>query len=98
MLLLLPDAPPVPVNGHGRMEVHEAVSSCLASVLQGAHLQTTPEQLFAQLHDVVAYVTWAVVEKCIADASGEFSSGSPSTDASIRRLADAAISAISWHG
>jgi hypothetical protein len=98
LLLLLPKEPPVSISGMGRLEIHEAVSRSLGSVLERTEEATSPEDLLKQLHTVVAYTTWPRISECLTEARRAFTSGSPSIDASIGRLTDAALGALTWHG
>lgn len=99
LLLVLPAAPPVAVKGHGRVEIDKAVANFLEPVrLRCEHEFPEVEMLLRDVSSVIAYTTWPALVDAITAGLSEFSSGDASFDASVKRVATAALSAINWHG
>ncbi len=99
LLLVLSSPPPVSVRGHGKLSVHEAVTKWLEPVLEKAQGEFPPlADIVVRIDSVIAYTTWQRIADAVAAGRGAFSSGDASVDASVSRLADAALQAIDWHG
>jgi hypothetical protein len=99
LLLVLPENPPVAVSGYGRLEIREAIANSLTLVLLRCdHAFQPPEELLSDVSSVVAHTTWTALAQAIDAGLHEFSCGDRSVDASVLRVANAALTAIKWHG
>lgn len=99
LLLLLPSGPPVPVAGHGRMEIPAAVELYLSSVLsraEGHSLES--KELVERVPQVFAWITWQQIADVIRRERDEVECLDASQAMSIRRLADFALDAVIRHG
>jgi hypothetical protein len=94
LLLLLGSPPPVPIQGRGRMTVRNAILSGLPSILDEPEV----ESLARHVEDTIAWITWAELAALIRDILAPFTSNDLSIDRSIRRIAQALLGAIEWHG
>jgi hypothetical protein len=98
LVLVVPAPPPIPVRGRGKMQIADAIASCLEPLLLRCdHDFPVADELLCELSSVIAYTTWPALVHAVTTARDEFSCGNVSVDLSVRRLADAAIDAISWH-
>jgi len=99
LLLILPSAPPIAVSRNGRLEIHEAVARWLEPVLARCEHEFPPlDRLLQDIDSVIAYTTWPAVAGIIEDGLKNFSTGDPSVDGSVARIAHAVLGAIRWHG
>ncbi len=99
LLLVLPEAPPVLVSGHGRLTLNEAVDRWLPRVLERAEVEfPSLEELRSSIDSILAYTTWQRIYEEVDGALRSFSSTDPSIRGSITRLANAVLDAIRWHG
>jgi hypothetical protein len=97
-LLVLPDAPPVRVKGHTRLQIKDAIARWLPEVLNRTERDFSPvDQLLPQIEATVAYTTWQRVSDSVARSLEESTSADSSVRGSISRLAQTAIRAIAWH-
>ena len=98
LLLVLPASPPVRVSKHRPLDISKAIKTALASVLSRCeHEFSSVETLEKGIDSVVSYITWPAVIEAISAARDECSLGNGSVDASVKRIANAALSAIDWH-
>jgi hypothetical protein len=98
LLLILPKIPPVAVSRHGSLEITEAVARWLEPVLARCEHEFPPvHELLTRIESVVAYTTWRAIVEAISSGLHAFKSGDESVDASVARLARAALGAIDWH-
>jgi len=98
LLLVLPEAPPVPIRGRGRMAIATAIEQCLPAVC--ARCDCDPldaEMLRASINDVVAYTTWAAIGQQLEMGTSLLTDVDPSAHASIMRIASSASMALDWH-
>jgi len=98
LLLVLGNAPPVTVQGHGRLEVADAIALKLANVLERtSESSESLEPLVARIPDIVAWVTWDEVGQAVAAKQASFSDLGSELSGTLRRLSDAVTTAIDWH-
>ncbi len=98
LILLLGVKPPVLVRGRGRMSLEDAISAELQSVLCRANNEhLAVDGLLERIPDVFCWISWAELSNVIATQSELFSSGDPSVNASVHRLANSICSSIAWH-
>jgi hypothetical protein len=99
LLLVLPSPPPVPVKGHGRLSLRDAIASCLPVVLERTDGEFPPvDELCSRIDSVVAYTTWQRISDEIEASLKDFSHVDGSVQGCVRRLAQAALGAIQRHG
>lgn len=95
LLLILSSPTPVVVQGKGRMAIHDAIVAGLPRTL-------SPSADFAYwanlIGETVAWITWREIAAAVRDAVPEASTGVPSVDASIKRIANALLASVEWHG
>ena len=97
LLLILGHEPPVPVKGHGRLAIRDAIASPLPEVLARArNHQLTVEGCLAALDNTVAWTTWASLRAVVAEQTENYT-GDPSTKGTVRRLAHSVLEAIDRH-
>ena len=98
LLLLLGVEPPVPLRGHGRMGITEAISLHIDSVLErGGYPSPTREELINGIDDVFCWITWPEAAAVIEREAGSYLASDTSTTASVRRIAEATLASIAWH-
>ena len=98
LLLILPEPPPVPVKGNGRISVKDAITRCLGRVVERTEADLPAEvELVESIDSTVSWVTWDSIAKVVSAEAERFSSGDPSIDGTIQRLADSLLRAIRWH-
>ena len=98
LLLILGSPPPVTVQGHGRLEVADAITLKLAEVLERtSESAESLESLVARIPDVVAWVTWDEVGSAVAAQQASFADQGSELDGTVKRLCDAVTTAIDWH-
>ena len=98
LLLILGSAPPVSVQGLGRLGLEEAVRLHMRSVLdraEGHHLDEAT--LVDHMSDVLAWITWQEVGRAVEEQRALFRSGDPSVDRAVSRVADSVTQAIARH-
>lgn len=98
LVLILPEPPPVPVRGNGRLSVKDEITRCLDRVLDrtNADLPASGE-LVESIDATVSWTTWDSIAKVVSTEAERFSSGDHSIDYSVQRLADSLLHAIRWH-
>lgn len=95
LLLLISNPPPVKVQKRGKLSIRDAIVAALPEVFQpGTDLSEWTELI----DTTVSWITWNQLAKVVEAAAARFSSGSPSVDASVRRVANGILQSISWHG
>lgn len=97
LLLLLPSPPPIRVQGWGRMPIREAVLQQLEVVHARADVPPPFTSLAANLDRVLAWTTWADVDRALLEGQAELANLSPSVASAIARGVSAARRAIAWH-
>jgi hypothetical protein len=98
LLLVLPEAPPVLVTGHGRLTLNEAVDLWLPQVLERAEVELPSlEELRLSIDLILAYTTWQRIYQEVEASIKSFSSADPSVRGTVTRLANAVLDAIRWH-
>jgi hypothetical protein len=98
LLLVLGDSPPVKVRGVAeRVEIATAMSARLSSVAARAELGLTDIELVERIPEVTAWVTWSEIREVVIHGRDQFQEVSEFAG-TLRRLCDAAVSAIDWHG
>lgn len=99
LLLVLPSPPPVNVDRHGRLALHDAVTKFLPRVLERLPGRfPSVGELYSRIDSTLAYTTWQKIEEQVGLAAAEFSSGDQSVKRCIGRLAAAVVNGIQWHG
>lgn len=96
--LVLGSEPPVLVQGHGRLELSEAIELYLESVLARAenhNLEKT--QLLEQMDEVVSWTTWQTIAQVVREQAKSIATSDPSIAACVGRLTDSVIRSVSWH-
>jgi len=98
LLLILGSEPPVPVRGHGRMGIAEAISLHLHSVLERTEDHDLDESsLRESLPEVLSWITWQELGSVVTKQQGTFSSDNPSANATVSRLADSLTDSVARH-
>jgi hypothetical protein len=99
LLLVLPSPPPVNVDRHGRLALHDAVAKFLPQVLERAPGRFSAIcELYSRIDSTLAYTTWQRIEEQVGIAVAQFSSNDQSVKRCVGRLGAAVINAIQWHG
>jgi hypothetical protein len=96
LLLVLPDAPPVPVRSHGRMAVEDAITLGVEAIRQRFDLELDAVDT-PRIADTVAVLTWDDLAFAINDALALLGAMDPSILASLERVVNTASAAIRWH-
>ncbi|MHA7239541.1 hypothetical protein [Arthrobacter sp. TMS1-12-1] len=98
ILFLLGVEPPVSVQRHGKMPLHDAIRLHLPAVLERAGgIGVSEEELMARLDDVVCWISWDTLATSLSTQTRSFSCGDASTEAAVLRLGNQLTSAIAWH-
>jgi len=98
LLLITPSAPPVPVKGHGRLSIEDAISLYLEPVLaRTTGLGPPPAELISRIPDSVAWITWTELRDAVATAELDLSALPTELAGTVRRLRDDLLTAIDWH-
>jgi hypothetical protein len=98
LLLITPEPPPFPVKGHGRLTIEAAITLHLESVLaRTTGLPATPDDLAATIPDTVAWTTWDELGNAVATTDLNLPPLPPSVAATIHRLRDDLLRALTWH-
>ena len=99
LLLIVGEAPPVKVAGHGKLSIPEAISLYLDSVLIRAENHSfTNQQAKHLINEVVCWITWDEIAEIVNQQSDAFQSTNESVQGCINRLCKSVTNAISWHG
>ena len=99
LLLLLPEEPPVPVRGHGRRSISEAISLQLADVLSDSDVPTASVAAALDGIDrVTCWITWQDLLAALTSRLATFEIHEPSVKASMARIVGTVQAAIEWHG
>lgn len=96
--LLLGADPPVKVRGLGRMDPQAAIMLHLEAVLsraEGHDLEFASAA--ARIPEVLAWTTWARLGQAVAESRDAFTADDPSTEGTVRRLAESVSSSINRH-
>lgn len=97
-MLLLPDKPPVPVRGKGRMTPKEAITTYLPGVFARTE---NPRHSLLEMQDridqVVCWTTWRSIVDTLASQLETIPIADASLRESMRRLVGAVANAIAWH-
>jgi len=98
LLLVLPEAPPVSVRGHGRLSLEEAIARWITSILPQLDAELpSAEELVKGIHSTVAWVTWSTVSEGVAAGLEDLNCPDASISGSISRLVQSVRQAIEWH-
>lgn len=96
--LVLSSPPPLPVQGHGRLGLTEAIDLHLESVLNRAENHNLEKSaLLEQINEVVCWTTWQTVAEVVREQVHNIDCADPSVAACVRRLTDAVIRSVNWH-
>lgn len=99
LLLVLPSSPPVNVDGHGRLALHDAVTEFLPQVVERVPGRFPAiSELCSRVDSTLAYTTWQRIAEQVGIAAAQFSSDDQTVKRCIGRLAAAVVNAIQWHG
>jgi hypothetical protein len=99
LLLLLPEPPPVPVRGHGRQSIADAISLHIEEVLGATDdAYGSKASMFQHVEHVVCWITWQNLLAALSDQLKCFESQDPSLQSSLRRIVGTVQAAIEWHG
>jgi hypothetical protein len=98
LLLILGSEPPIPVSGHGRMGIAEAISLHLHSVLERTEDHDLDESSLKEgLPEVLSWITWQELGSVVAKQQVSFSSNNPSVNATVSRLAGSLTDSVARH-
>ncbi|MDX6279444.1 MAG: hypothetical protein QOH03_515 [Kribbellaceae bacterium] len=98
LLLITPDPPPVPVKGHGRLPIEDAINLFLEPVLaRTTGLDVPGAELASRIPESVAWITWTELRDAIATAEIDLSTLPNDIAGTVRRLRDDLLTAIDWH-
>jgi hypothetical protein len=98
LLLILGSEPPVAVRGHGHLEIAEAISLHLSSVLERTEDHDLDEaSLGESVPEVVSWITWQELGRVVTKQRGIFCSDNPSVNATVSRLADSLTNSVARH-
>jgi hypothetical protein len=98
LLLVLPEAPPVPIRGHGRLSISDAITGWLEPVLERADSELPPiDELVSRIESTVAFITWTDVSDGLVAGLSDFASADTAVRGSVSRLVQSAREAIEWH-
>lgn len=96
LLLLLGEAPPLQIKGYGRISIQQAIQIGLNGISE--KLGTLPALDWEQLiSSSVVWTTWEKIADVVEQQLFIYSGESPSTNATIRRLAKSIITSVAWH-
>lgn len=90
-LLVLADQPPVRVARHGRMTIPEAMKLGLDDS------QWADDDIERVIAERLAWITWERLGETVRTAAARFTSGDPSIDGTVRRLAGEVHNALTRH-
>ncbi|MEV8373678.1 hypothetical protein AB0P21_13115 [Kribbella sp. NPDC056861] len=98
LLLIIPNEPPVPVKGHGRLSIEAAINLYLEPVLaRTAGLDVPAEDVVARIPESVAWLTWSELQRAVADARIDLTAVPASVAGTVERLKADLLTAIDWH-
>lgn len=100
LLLILGSEPPVAVRGHGHLEIAEAISLHLHSVLERTEDHDLNESsLMEGVPEVLSWITWQELGSVVKKQQVTFSSDkdNPSVSATVFRLAGSLTDSIARH-
>ena len=97
LLLILGAAPPVSVEGCGRLLIEDAIASQIQPVLRRIRREQEAEALLQLIPSVVTWTTWHEVSSVVQSQLETLDCVEPSLRASIARLADSITEATSRH-
>ena len=98
LLLILGSGPPVPVRGHGRLGIAEAISLHLHSVLERTEDHDLDElSLKERVPEVLSWITWQELGSVVTKQQELFCSDNHSVNATVSRLADSLTDSIARH-
>lgn len=99
LLLLLPEPPPVPVSGHGRQSISDAISLHIDEVLSETDdVKDSKASVLQRIEQVACWITWHELLAVLSDQLKCFESHDPSVKASLGRIVGTVQAAIDWHG
>ena len=98
LFLILGSAPPVPVRGHGRLDLDDAVALHVERVhARTAGIGLQPQALLEQLPSVMAWTTWHDIRDVVLRQSAPYADAAGGPASTVRRLCEAVGTAIDWH-
>ncbi|GAA3590748.1 hypothetical protein [Kribbella ginsengisoli] len=98
LLLITPNPPPVPVKGHGRLSIEDAITRYLEPVLaRTAGLEAPGADLASRIPDSVAWITWPELREAVATAAIDLSTLPAGIAGTVQRLRDDLLTAVDWH-
>lgn len=98
LLLVLPEAPPVLVRGHGRLSIQEAIARWVTPILPQLDAEfPSAEELVKGIESAVAWVTWSTISEDVAAGLEHLNCPDASFFGSISRLVQSVRQAIEWH-
>lgn len=97
LLVILAGPPPVPVRGHGRLGLVEAVRLHLPAVLARTQEQAAIEELHDAVPDRVAWITWAEIRQVVVDQTASMPHIEASLRGTVERLSSSLTKAVDWH-
>ncbi len=96
--LVLNSAPPVPVQGHGLLEITDAIELHLETVLNCAENHNLEKSmLLKQVNEVICWTTWETIAKVVLEQNNSIAIPDPSVAACVHRLTDIVIRSVKWH-
>ena len=97
LLLILGAAPPVLVEGCGRLSIQDAIASQIRPVLRRIGREHEAESLIELIPPVVTWTTWHEVASVVQSQCEALDWVEPSLRSCIERLADSVAAATSRH-
>lgn len=96
--LILGEEPPVPVQGHGRLNPRDAIELHLESVLNRTENHNFEKSLLLkQVDEVVCWTTWQTIAEVVKKQLTEITITEPSARGCVERLANSVVQSITWH-
>lgn len=94
LALLLSGPPPVRVQGHGRLSIHEAIVTALPQVFcVGADFSSWE----SRIEETVFWLAWAELAEQIRLAQSRITFADQSVAAAIKRITSSLLKSIEWH-
>ncbi len=99
LALLLPDKPPVPVKGAGRLTIEEAVSVYIQEAVEkeAENFSFSVKEIQELIDDTICWITWDELLACAKKQLASFTNESVSVVNAVSRMVDNLDRVIQWH-
>lgn len=99
LALLLPDKPPVPVKGAGRLTIEEAVNVYIQEAVEkeAENFSFSVKDVQELMDDTICWITWDELLVCVKKQLASFSNESTSVVNAVSRMVENLDRVIQWH-